>query len=1299
MSVKKFKFVSPGIFLNEIDNSQLPKAPAEMGPVVIGRAERGPGLVPTKVDSFSEFVETFGMPVPGGKGGDVWREGNRLGPTYGAYAAQAYLRNSGPLTYVRLLGADHDDYSASATRAGWKVSGTLGTNVNANAAAYGLFVADFAGVTNATASLTMGGTYARLLDHGTANGAVDSEISYKADGSSDTIKFREGTSMNAWGVIYEAGGTYGGDGNLILSCSAGEDTINLRAGAWSAANIVTDINASASHFGAVVGTTFVHTTNGLGNSLTGGTGGSAAHDEADAIGTMSPSSGYVVIYQKSSSTAGQLDASGKVEIKGSKAFKMEFKGFTARGTPAFGGAAISTSYQDFSVNAATPDNTWVWFEADASAATNAALATHIAKQIVSGSAAASDSSAYMLGASAADAVVTVTNKFIPGAAGVASSISEDINSMTVVDFSSDGLATGPVAASGSAQDLGDAHLAAVIYADEGALTLVGNDLAGVARDGAGMWIQSDGSDYEFKLRVRNKSDVVQDTISFNMAPASKKYARKVLNTNPTLCNDTITNSAQVKTFWLGETFDQYLGHSLSATTAAGSQMAALVPLKQMASSGADQSDNRVSARPAQSGWVVSQHLGSGSLFVPDSDGEYPVTKLMKFHGLYSGEWEQQNLKISIEDIKASTNEFEPYGSFSIVVRRANDKDNAPRIVERFSSCNLNPNSENYVARKVGDMYSTWDYSEGRFKTYGRFNNQSRFFRMEMNEDVDTGVTDPSLLPFGYYGKARWKSATVGDPTSLTSTPAAVAAASGDIHTVGTSSQVTQPFAYGDEYSYYWGIATGTARGSATDVLISASADTATWKARQGDIWAGNIPGAHIDLHFPKYQLRVSSSQGDVSNPKDAYWGLMTSKTGSARHDVSYEDLGRPWSTTNEVGTGAWTVTENQTEYGEFFSLDDVRLVAGSTTHASWANGNRSGGHSLTAVSGTYNQVLSSGFDRFTMPVWGGCDGLDIMEQEPFRNTGLSGQSSLTHYAYNSIKRAVDSVADPEVVECNLMAMPGITNPGLTEHMINACENRADALAIIDLQNDYVPSTEGTDSEANRLPSVSSAVSSLQDRGLNSSYGCAYFPWVQIRDQDQNSLLWAPPSIVALGTMSSSQRKTEVWFAPAGFTRGGLTEGAAGIPVLNVRHRLNSKERDLLYEANINPIAQFPAEGIVVFGQKTLQVTQSALDRINVRRLMIFIKKQVSRMAATVLFDQNVQTTWSRFTSRVKPFLASVQSRFGLTEFRVILDETTTTPELIDRNIMYAKILLKPARAIEFIAIDFVITDSGASFDD
>ena len=141
------------------------------------------------------------------------------------------------------------------------------------------------------------------------------------------------------------------------------------------------------------------------------------------------------------------------------------------------------------------------------------------------------------------------------------------------------------------------------------------------------------------------------------------------------------------------------------------------------------------------------------------------------------------------------------------------------------------------------------------------------------------------------------------------------------------------------------------------------------------------------------------------------------------------------------------------------------------------------------------------------------------------------------------------------------------------------------------------------------------------------------------------------------------------------------------------------QQDQLYQQNVNPIATFPAEGIVIFGQKTMQVTPSALDRINVRRLMIFVKKEISRMAATTLFDQNVKTTWNRFLGRVEPFLRSVQTRLGLQDFKVILDETTTTPELMDRNIMYAKILLKPARAIEFIAIDFVITDSGASFED
>ena len=194
-------------------------------------------------------------------------------------------------------------------------------------------------------------------------------------------------------------------------------------------------------------------------------------------------------------------------------------------------------------------------------------------------------------------------------------------------------------------------------------------------------------------------------------------------------------------------------------------------------------------------------------------------------------------------------------------------------------------------------------------------------------------------------------------------------------------------------------------------------------------------------------------------------------------------------------------------------------------------------------------------------------------------------------------------------------------------------------------------------------------------------------------------MWVPPSVVVMGTFASSEANSELWFAPAGFTRGGLSEGSAGIPVSNVRQRLTSKDRDNLYDASVNPIAQFPAEGIVIFGQKTLQATQSALDRVNVRRLMIYLKREISRISATLLFDQNVTATWNRFLGQVNPFLDSVQTRLGLTDYKVVLDKTTTTPELVDRNILYAKIFLKPAKAIEFIALDFVITRSGASFDD
>jgi phage tail sheath protein FI len=313
----------------------------------------------------------------------------------------------------------------------------------------------------------------------------------------------------------------------------------------------------------------------------------------------------------------------------------------------------------------------------------------------------------------------------------------------------------------------------------------------------------------------------------------------------------------------------------------------------------------------------------------------------------------------------------------------------------------------------------------------------------------------------------------------------------------------------------------------------------------------------------------------------------------------------------------------------------------------------------------------------------------------------SSPTETTKYAYYTWLRAIDTVADPELLDMNVLVAPGLTKDALTGHMIDVCEDRADALTIVDLANVYIPSHEIYKSaKADRIGTTPQAASTaLRDRRIDSSYGCTFYPWVQTRDATNGRLLWVPPSVAMLGVMGSSQAVSEVWFAPAGFNRGGLTEGAAGIPVTGITERLTSKQRDTLYEYNINPIASFPSTGIVVFGQKTLQERQSALDRINVRRLVIFMKKQISILSTQVLFEQNVTATWARFKGLVEPFLANVQTKFGITDYKLILDESTTTPDLIDQNILYAKIMIKPARSIEYIAIDFVIASTGASFDD
>jgi hypothetical protein len=518
--------------------------------------------------------------------------------------------------------------------------------------------------------------------------------------------------------------------------------------------------------------------------------------------------------------------------------------------------------------------------------------------------------------------------------------------------------------------------------------------------------------------------------------------------------------------------------------------------------------------------------------------------------------------------------------------------------------------------------------------------------------------------------------------------------------------------------------TETNAGAAVDLLVKPS--FSTWASTRAVSLSGTIATtSEVKLVFPSSPIVATGSLADsiaggYTFGATPYTQTYVSSSGTPTRTINkgYVDFTRISSDHSTLIDAQETGLANtDAEISYKFTLDDVILVAnpgidatsisqtGHIKQTKHIPGSRKAGNSWSAkCTGSLEiRTLLDIVDGFHMPMVGGSDGVDITEADPFNMRVIApGAIAATNYAYASVERAIDMIRDPEAIEHNLAAMPGITNTSLTTKLVRTCEARADSLAIIDLPGVYIPPFEEKcksfkDRVDNTTPEKSAK--DLVARQINSSYGATYYPWVKIKDEEFDRDVWTPPSVVALGVMAYTEERDDVWFAPAGFNRGGLNAGNAGLPVLQASEQLLSRDRDTLYAANINPVAQFVSEGLVIFGQKTLQADASALDRINVRRLLIFVKKEVSKISNNLLFEQNVQATWARFSNKVVPFLRSVKTRFGLSDFKVVLDETTTTPDLVDRNIMYAKVLLKPARSIEFIAVDFVITNTGASFED
>jgi hypothetical protein len=274
--------------------------------------------------------------------------------------------------------------------------------------------------------------------------------------------------------------------------------------------------------------------------------------------------------------------------------------------------------------------------------------------------------------------------------------------------------------------------------------------------------------------------------------------------------------------------------------------------------------------------------------------------------------------------------------------------------------------------------------------------------------------------------------------------------------------------------------------------------------------------------------------------------------------------------------------------------------------------------------------------------------------------------------------AFQELANSDEYQFNVLLAPGLnldTTGNAVSTMISTCEGRGDAIAVIDC----------------KLYGAAVANAATAAQGQSSNYAATYWPWIQLYSSGLGKAVWAPASTVMGGVFAFNDQVGAEWFAPAGLNRGGVPA------VLRAERKLSQADRDTLYTANVNPLATFPGEGVVVFGQKTLQKKSTALDRVNVRRLLIALKNYIGQVGNNLVFEQNTNVTRNRFLSQVNPYLESVVQRQGLYAYKVVMDESNNTPDVIDRNQLVGQIYIQPTKTAEFIILNFNVLPTGATF--
>ena len=572
-------------------------------------------------------------------------------------------------------------------------------------------------------------------------------------------------------------------------------------------------------------------------------------------------------------------------------------------------------------------------------------------------------------------------------------------------------------------------------------------------------------------------------------------------------------------------------------------------------------------------------------------------------------------------------------TFTVLVRDYFDTDANPVVLEKFTNCSMDPSDNNFIAKKIGTLD-------------GEYSLNSNYIMVEMNEDAPI-----DSIPCGFQGYVSREYPGSRTPFPVYKTkyflpgevvfdPPFGLTSGGDDAYISPGDNVRRTYL---GLGSYWGYDTDFFQYKGKRKPLNLCTDG-------GLDWAFKTKGFHMDQFAsgitissgfsssgtPAYEVGVTSFSSEPSNPEDPYYRLNA----------------RKFTVMAYGGFDGWDIYREYRTNADKFSLGRSGFLNGACSSLRFPNGKGNG---------LFKQISIG--------------------------DGSVEYGNTDYYAYLLGQR---TFANPEAVNINLFVTPGIdiqNNSDLVERAIDMVENnRADSLYIATLPdyNMFVPTTTGGD----ELIYPQEAVDILEQTGIDSNYTCTYYPWVLTRDSVNNTQIYIPPTAEVTRNLALTDNIAFPWFAAAGYTRGIVNS-------VKARKKLTQEDRDVLYLGRVNPIATFADVGTVIWGNKTLQVRESALDRINVRRLLLQARKLISAVSVRLLFDQNDQQVRQDFLNAVNPILDSIRRDRGLYDFRVTVSSDTAD---LDKNQMTGKIYIKPTKSLEFIDITFYITPTGASFE-